>query len=418
MTDIASIRLDDVLSRLDERERYVSLIDSATSDGWTPMLAWNPVEVLHIVDGDAGRAAQQIESFVDTQQTQGRLVIGYMSYDFGAYLHGVSLRTLDDLATPLALLYSFDDWITFENNAIAIHDVSGIFQQSVDEIMRRQPRDVPAPIYTKPLSPTLTREQYSSAYEKVKSYITAGDIYQANLTHQLHGTTSVDGLDIYRRTAKNSQANYRSYIRGPEHDVISISPERFVSIADNVIQTTPIKGTRPRGKTSDEDELLRADLLTNEKDMAELNMITDLMRNDLGEVCEVGSVKVIDERILTAYPTLWHAHSTIRGTLAESVSPIRALMTLLPGGSITGCPKKRAIEIIDELEATRRGIYTGSIFVIQPDGALDSNIAIRTMIKKQNNVYVSVGGGIVYDSDKQDEYDESLQKAAVFTSHN
>jgi len=417
MTDISSLQLDDVLSRLDEREHHISVLDSTTSDGWTPTLAWNPVEVLDIVAGDAGRAAQQIESFIDAQQKQGRLVVGYMSYDFGAYLHDVSLRTPDDLAMPLALLYSFDDWMTFEDNTIAIHDASGIFQQSVEEIMRRQPRGVPTRLYTKPLSPTLSREQYSSAYQKVKSYITAGDIYQVNLTHQLHGMTNVDGRYIYRWTAKNSQANYRAYIGGSEHDVISISPERFISIADNVIQTTPIKGTRPRGKTTDDDVLLRDDLLTNEKDMAELNMITDLMRNDLGEVCEVGSVKVSDERVLTAYPTLWHAHSTIRGRLSKTVSPIRALMTLLPGGSITGCPKKRAIEIIDELEVTRRGLYTGTIFVVQSDGTLDSNIAIRTMIKKQNDVYVSVGGGIVYDSDEQDEYDESLQKAAVFTSH-
>lgn len=411
------MKIDDLLSRIDEREQHLSLVDSASSDGWAPTVAWDPVAVLQLTDDDMNDAIERIESFVHEQQNQGRLVIGYMSYDFGAKLHDVTLSIDDDLKTSLLLLYSFEDWIVFDDITPTFHDTSGTLMQSVTAIMGRRTRSGQTPLYTKQLSPVMTRDQYASAYQSVKSYITAGDVYQVNLTHRLHGIARASGLDIYRRTAQDSQANYRSYIRGDDGDVISMSPERFVRIKRGVIETSPIKGTRARGVTPAEDDELRDDLLANEKDTAELNMITDLMRNDLGEVCEVGSVKVINERVLIAYPTLWHAHSTIRGNLLASMSPIRALTTLLPGGSITGCPKKRAIEIIDKLEMTRRGVYTGSIFVIQPDGTLDSSIAIRTMIKKENDVYVSVGGGIVYDSDEQAEYDESLQKAAVFTVH-
>jgi para-aminobenzoate synthetase component 1 len=407
---------DELLSRLDERESHVTVFSHTTDAGWSPVVAWSPVDILTIKDSDKN-PKKRINDFVLEQQKNKRLVAGYLSYDFGATLHHLSLSTDDDLRTPLSMMLSFDNWITFETGTAMIHANDALFNDEVVSIMARTPREIPSLLYSTALSPAWSRDAYNQAYDRIHYYIKAGDIYQANLTHRLEGTSDTYGLDIYRSISSKSHADFQSYMAGTDFEIISASPERFVKIENNTIDTMPIKGTRPRGNTPERDEAIRADLLTSTKDMAELDMITDLLRNDMGAVSEIGSVKVINRRLLTAYPTLWHAHSEIRSRIRSDISPIEALMSLMPGGSITGCPKKRAMEIIDELEQKRRGIYTGSIFTLYPDGTLDSNIAIRTMIKKKSNIYLSVGGGIVYDSQQSDEYDESLQKAAAFLEH-
>jgi para-aminobenzoate synthetase component 1 len=413
--DFTKLQMDELLSRLDDNEHNISVLGAATANGWTPTIAWNPVNTFKIRHNQITDATSDTESFINNEQTAGRLCIGYLSYDFGRIAHNVNATTDDDIQTPVALIYSFDNWITFDDLVSKVHG-SDEFNEHIKHIMNRKPRTNPSEIYSKRLSPAWSRDAYNAAYVRVHDYIKAGDIYQVNLTHRLEGTASASGIDIYRRVSNVSNANFQSYIAGPDFEIISASPERFVRISNGLIETSPVKGTRPRGKNPVDDEALRADLETNPKDHAELDMITDLMRNDLGVVSDIGTVHVVDERVLTAYPTLWHAHSTIQGTLRTDISPIAALASLMPGGSITGTPKKRAIEIIDELEQHRRGLYTGSIFVVQPNGDLDSNIAIRTMIKKSERVYLSVGGGIVYDSAQSDEYEESMQKAAVFTN--
>ncbi|TAL15023.1 anthranilate synthase component I family protein [Patescibacteria group bacterium] len=412
--DLGTLKMDDVLRRLGSTEKHVSVASSTTAHGWTSIIAWNPVKVFETPFDDSTNPTSRLEKFVQDQQTDGRLTIGYLSYDLGCTLHQVTMTTDDDLHTPLVFALAFDNWISFDQEGSTFHSKTDTFDDEVASILSRPSRPQPTSLYEKAPSPVWPRESYNAAYQKVHDYIEAGDIYQANLTHRLEGTTELDGLDIYRKVSITSQADFQIYIGGTDFEVISASPERFVRIVGGKIETSPIKGTRPRGTNAAQDEALRLDLETNVKDLAELNMITDLMRNDLGAVSEIGSVAVSEKRVLTSYPTLWHAHSTITSELRSDISPIRALISLMPGGSITGCPKKRAMEIIDEVEVKRRGIYTGSIFVIQPTGELDSNIAIRTMIKKGADVYLSVGGGIVYDSKLSDEYDETIQKAAVF----
>lgn len=409
---MTNFNLDEFVTRLNDNEKYVTILSSNSPSGWRPTIAWNPTEVFECSQYD-DELNDRLESFVTDQKKAGRIVTGYLSYDFGCAVHNVALSSEDDLETPIAFALAFDNWITFDKNISTVHGDDD-FHQEVERIMARSARKTSESLYGKGLSPVWSRHDYNQAYKKIHQYIVAGDIYQANLTHRLEGTTNLRGLDIYRRLSSKSGADFQAYIGGTDFDVISMSPERFVHIADNVIETSPIKGTRPRGTTPDEDMTLKKNLLENPKDRAELDMITDLMRNDLGVISEIGSVKVIDERVLTAYPTLWHAQSLIQGKLRADITPIAALMSLMPGGSITGCPKKRAMEIIDELEVKRRGIYTGSIFTIQPTGELDSSIAIRTIVKKAEKLYLSVGGGIVYDSTESDEYEESLQKAASF----
>ena len=212
---------------------------------------------------------------------------------------------------------------------------------------------------------------------------------------------------------EKNKADFTAYMECGDFEILSASPERFIKISENVIETFPVKGTRPRGKNKEEDEMLKKELLESEKEKAELSMITDLLRNDMGKVCAIGSVKVIDPRIARAYTFVWHTYSHIKGILADGVSKMDALTSMFPGGSITGCPKKRAMEIIAELEWKQRGIYTGAIGYKEGE-ELNFNIAIRTIIKKGNKAYLSVGGGIVYDSTEDGEYEETLHKAKSF----
>ena len=194
--------------------------------------------------------------------------------------------------------------------------------------------------------------------------------------------------------------------------ILSASPERFIKTDGKMIHTYPIKGTVARGKTPEEDEAQRQILLNSEKEKAELNMITDLLRNDLGKISKTGSVNVVEHRVARPFPSIWHSYSHVQGELA--VSPVEALLSMVPGGSITGCPKIRAMEIIHELEWCKRGIYTGTIGMIEPNGDLDFNIAIRTLIKEKTKLYLQVGGGLVYDSELDLEWEEIFNKARPF----
>ncbi len=413
-TELPNTHLIDVMLRLDEREENVFALASSTKDGWGNVLCWNPDETFSLTDAQTDVRSTDLQKFVALQQAQDRLVVGYLSYDFGVLRHEVILKSTDDLNMPLVFVASFSNWISFENNDAVIHGSGPSYIELVHEIMQREARLLAVPPSASDLEPVMERTAYQAKYRKIKEYIKAGDVYQVNLTHRLEGNTSQSSRDLFCHSHQSSRADFQSYIEGENYEILSFSPERFVKVEDGTITTSPIKGTRPRGASSEEDRALRSDLQTNQKDRAELDMITDLLRNDIGAVSKPGSVVVNERRIITAYPTLWHAHSSITANLLEEVSPIDALLSLMPGGSVTGCPKKRAMEVIDELEPTRRGVYTGSIFTVSPVGELDSNIAIRTIIKKGAQLYLSVGGGIVQDSVEKDEYQESIDKAASF----
>jgi para-aminobenzoate synthetase component I len=406
---IADVAFDDVLSRLGADETSVYATKNVTSDGWTSYMAWNPVALYKTESSDV----ESLKAFIEQQQIEQRLIIGYLSYDLGCLLHEVELQPAPN-KLPLAMLASFDNWLEFRDGSLHIHAADDEFLTEVKEILNRQTPALPDKLYSSQLTPVSSRSWYSQAFQKIQGYLKAGDVYQINLTHELTGQTELSGRQLFAKLSATSQSDFQAYIEGEDFEVLSLSPERFIQIKDHTIITQPIKGTRHRGNTADEDERLRQDLLTSPKDQAELNMITDLMRNDLGKICRAGSVQVIETRTLMAYPTLWHAHATVQGKLASETAPIDALLRVLPGGSITGCPKKRAIEIIAELEPKRRGIYTGTVFTLAPDGSLDSNIAIRTLLKQGSELSLSVGGGIVYDSDEASEYQESLDKAASF----
>jgi len=408
---IPDTQLSDFLLRLNETEQTVCALTSATDNGWHKILGWNPID---ICTPDVDCAAEEVEEFIAREQAKGRQIIGYVSYDAGSSFQDVALSAESNTSVPTSLAASFENWIQFDGSSAIVYAGNNAFLDSVHTILDRPILRTKDQTYEQEFTPVQSRDWYHQTFTKIKQYIRAGDVYQINLTHRLKGTTKLRGRELFCRLSESNPADFQAYIEYGDSEILSFSPERFIRVNDRRIETSPIKGTRPRGSTEREDATFKADLENSPKDMAELNMITDLLRNDLGKVCEIGSVNVTVNRMLTDYPTLWHAHSTIQGSLTTQTSPLNALLSMMPGGSITGCPKKRAIEIISELEPERRGIYTGSIFTVTPEGLLDSSIAIRTITKTAGELSLSVGGGIINDSTEEDEYQESLDKAASF----
>lgn len=255
------------------------------------------------------------------------------------------------------------------------------------------------------------KEDYKRAITKLKNYISNGDVYIANMTQRFCTENQEDSFEIYKKLRTINKAPFSAYMNFEDFQVISSSPERFVQIYKNKVVTRPIKGTRPRGRNEEEDIKNSLELINSEKDRAELLMVVDLERNDLSKVCKPHSVRVTELFKLEKYSTVFHLVSTVEGILKDNISAVKCIKECFPGGSITGTPKIRAMEIIEELEGLKRNIYTGAIGYFDFRGNADFNIAIRTIIKKDNKAYFGVGGGITYDSIEEDEYSETLDKA-------
>lgn len=279
------------------------------------------------------------------------------------------------------------------------------------------PFDEGSPQATHALSSNFTRDEYIACVQRIKRHIAAGDIYQANLTQQLSVALAerTQPEQIFLRLRSSHPASFAAFIRRRLDAVISASPERFLRVevcgTKRRVEAWPIKGTRARGQSAEEDKRLRAELQRSEKDRAENVMIVDLLRNDLGRVCEYGSVEVLELFTVQEHPTLFHLVSKVRGRLREQVTAGDLLRASFPCGSVTGAPKIRAIEIIDEIETAPRGLSMGAIGYFSFDGRLDLNVAIRTMTVNSTLARFNVGGGIVADSDPLLEYEESLVKA-------
>jgi len=256
-------------------------------------------------------------------------------------------------------------------------------------------------------------EPFLTAVSQAKEYIAAGDIFQANLSRRwsadLDGSVSVD--DVYARLCEANPAPFAGIARWNNVAIISSSPERLVTVRDRHVSTRPIAGTRPRGDSMSSDDALSDELFAHPKELAEHVMLIDLERNDLGRVCESGSVLVDEYMVLESYAHVHHIVSNVRGTLKKNLGPTDAIRAVFPGGTITGCPKVRCMEIISELERSPRGAYTGSIGYLNRDGSLDLNILIRTMVMSSNHIELKAGSGIVADSDPVAELEETRAKA-------
>ena len=260
--------------------------------------------------------------------------------------------------------------------------------------------------------PMMSEDQYKEGVRRVHEYIAAGDIYQVNLTQCYRAEARGGSLfSLYQYLREETPAPLAVWMKLNKREVLSSSPEAFLRMSGRSVETRPIKGTRPRFEDEKEDLASARALLNSEKENAELIMITDLQRNDLGKVCEFGSVRVADMLSLEKLEHVYHLVSTVTGTLREEIDHLGALAACFPGGSITGAPKKRAIEIIEELETVPRGLYTGAVGYIGFNGESQFNIPIRTLIRDEDTLHYHVGAGIVADSDPAEEFEETLHKA-------
>jgi aminodeoxychorismate synthase component I len=254
---------------------------------------------------------------------------------------------------------------------------------------------------------------YCQAVTKIKEHIFVGDIFEACLTHRLESPLEGGSpWDLYEELRRVNPAPFACYLNFPEAQVVSASPERFLSLDNNrIAESRPIKGTRPRGTSSEEDERLCQDLFHSIKDRAENVMIVDLVRNDFGRVCKFHTVNVPELMIIEPYATVFQMVSTIRGELKADVFSLDLIKACFPGGSMTGAPKIEAMKIIDRLEPVKRGIYSGSIGYLDFSGPLDFNIVIRSFVVRDKYCYYNVGGAVVADSDPREEYAETMDKA-------
>ncbi len=348
-------------------------------------------------------------------------LFGYLAYDLKNAIERLPKTTLNDLGLPDLCLY-FPSALCWarkgEKKAVLCIPVfsrtgkrgAGLVRDRFLEKfhVRKSLGDFSG--NTKGFISPFTRDTYMAAVARIRSYIKAGHIYQVNLSQRFETDFSGDPYGLFSFLFKKAPAPFYAYINASDHHVVSTSPERFLLRKGDMVETRPIKGTRPRGVTPEEDTAYARELQASKKDEAELSMIVDLLRNDLGRVCKGGSVKVKEHKRLEAYENVFHLVSVIEGSLAGGKSSIDLIRAAFPGGSITGCPKIRAMEIIDELEPTSRHVYTGAIGYIGFHKTLDLSVAIRTATVKDGRIYFPVGGGVVYDSDPAEEYDETLHK--------
>lgn len=349
-------------------------------------------------------------------------IIGYFGYDLGR-LWGQSRTTALDEGVP-ELDVGFYDWVLAANNRtgqqwlVSTGLPSGRQKnaharfQELTTFLSRPKTSRPAnhsPINV-PLRSNVGRTSYIEKIQVAKELITAGDIYQVNLSHRLEGDWVGPAWPVYERLRESSPVPYGAYLALEDCTILSASPERFLGFDGRNVETRPIKGTRPRGTTKSQDRALAQQLAKSEKDQAENLMIVDLLRSDLGKVCQAGTIEVPELFGLEGYTSVWHLVSTVHGRLCAGLTAIDLLRACFPGGSVTGCPKIRAMEIIEELEPVRRGVYCGAIGYISFTGAMDTSIVIRTLVARDDHIFLQVGGAIVADSEPEAEYRETLAK--------
>ncbi|MCE1113806.1 MULTISPECIES: aminodeoxychorismate synthase component I [Pseudomonas] len=347
-------------------------------------------------------------------------LIGYLSYDFGRRLEQLPTQAADDLGLSDAQLGLYA-WALVSDHQARTSQL--VFHPSLQAAERQRliqlfeaPAQADSGVFTllAPMAGDLSAAQYRAAFDKVQQYIQAGDCYQINLTQRFRAPCQGDPWHAYqalRAACPTPFSGFQQLDAGTA--LLSFSPERFVRVSQGDVETRPIKGTRPRCADPVADARNAAELLASPKDRSENLMIVDLLRNDIGRTCQIGSVKVPELFSLESYPNVHHLVSSITGRLAPGKDALDLIGGSFPGGSITGAPKIRAMQIIDELEPARRALYCGSLLYIDVRGEMDSSIAIRSLLVKDGQVSCWGGGAVVADSDWQAEYEESIAKVRV-----
>lgn len=348
-------------------------------------------------------------------------LMGYLSYDLKDELEALPRTSVDDLQLPRMLLHAHALTVIHDREArttrVLLPVRPGREEQCEKELQRFKALAMAPPpgqqdysVSSDGLKSNFTQPEYEAAVQRIIDYIAAGDVYQVNLSQRFQAPFSGSAYALFQRLFELNPAPFFAFVQGGDHQIVSTSPERFLLQNGRRVETRPIKGTRPRGETPDQDRSLRAKLAASAKDDAELSMIVDLLRNDIGKVCRAGSVRVAEHKRIEAYQNVYHLVSVVEGVLDEDKTGADLIRAAFPGGSITGCPKVRAMEVIDELESCRRHVYCGSIGYISFHDTLDLSIAIRTATVLNGTLSFSVGGGIVFDSNPRTEYEETLHK--------
>lgn len=346
--------------------------------------------------------------------------IGFFSYDIARTLEELPNTAIEYINVPDSIFIFFDNIIIFDlQNKKTYITACGQLKESEASILEvenkltdyKVEKEVIVGESKNQFYSNFQKRYYEGAVENLRNYIRNGDVYIANMTRQVWCENDEESFSIYERLRSINKAPFSSFMNFDEFQVISSSPERFIEVYKGKAITRPIKGTRPRGKDKLEDDFNREALMNSEKDKSELLMVVDLERNDLSKVCKPSTVKVTELFKIEEYATVFHLVSTIEGELKEGVTAVKCMKECYPGGSITGTPKIRAMELIEELEGVKRGLYTGSIGYFDFRGNSDFNIVIRTIIKKDNKAYFGVGGGVTWESNSTDEWFETIDKA-------
>ena len=398
-------------------------------DGERQTLSGNPFDILR---AQINRFPLATRAGLPSFQTG---VAGYFGYDLCHHLEQLPAPARDDLQFPDLVLGFYDVVVAFDHRQMRAWIISSGFpeqegraqrrraQTRLESIQQRLLRE-PSPLdesvkeeaASKPninrkVTSNFERPEYEAAVQRVIDYIYAGDIFQANLSQRFSTTLTGDPFNLYVRLRRLNPAPFSAYLNFRDVVIASASPERFLRLRNGWVETRPIKGTRPRGATQEQDEALARELLASEKDRAENVMIVDLLRNDLSRICRDRSVRAPEICTLESFASVHHLVSTVEGRLKPEMSAVDLMQAAFPGGSITGAPKIRAMEIIAELEPTRRGPYCGCVGYLGFDGNMDTSITIRTFAIKNNVVTFQAGGAIVSDSSPAAEYEETLTKA-------
>jgi anthranilate synthase component 1 len=353
--------------------------------------------------------------------------VGYIGYDFVRQIEAIGAVLADELKMPDTHLMFYEDVIVFDHLEEKVFVIGTPLLEETDEqelVKRVESRvdELKKPYLHQDIDsysfegfvPETSKEEFMRNVERAKEYIVNGDIFQVVPSQRMKSAFSGNPLSLYRRHRSSNPTPYMYYIDFENYTVVGSSPESLIKVRDKQVITNPIAGTRKRGKTPEEDLNNEKDLQSDEKELAEHKMLVDLGRNDLGKVCKFGSVKVDKYKEVERFRHVMHLVSEVSGDLSEEKNPLDALAACIPAGTVSGAPKIRAMEIINELEKSKRGLYSGAVGYLSANGNMDFALAIRTMILKDGMAYIQAGAGIVYDSNPELEYEETINKLRSF----
>ncbi|KMT21316.1 aminodeoxychorismate synthase component I [Clostridium cylindrosporum] len=424
--------LDPFYTYMKVKDKNTHLLESSLKvkdTGNYSIIVFNPKEVISYAggktyverDGNKAEVKEDILSTLDKiilekKQLGTGLIfdggfVGYLSYDYGMELMGVPRTNPNSFEIPDIYFGYYEDFVVIDH----VDSKTYIYtdnEEIIEELKSLKDLEYPRKdIEGVKLTSNFTKEEFENRVKSVRDYIKKGDVYEVNIAQQYSGYGSVNPYDVYSTFRKVNRGPYNAFMDISEGNyILSTSPEQFIRKRGNILTTRPIKGTVPRVDDKDENERLKDYLYNSEKTRSELLMIIDLERNDLSRVCIPGTVRVESLFDVEEYATVNHLVSTIAGDVSVDTTFGDIIRGTFPGGSITGAPKLRSLEVIDELESVSRGIYTGAIGYISNNGDFDFNIAIRTPVITNEGVFYSVGGGMVWDSDPEEEYEETLHK--------